>query len=116
MGAVRAVSAVFSPLDEELGLLPGDLTPRLQGHLCRLATHATFRPAGRLLEQLLGVSVSEATVRRLTERAGAAAVAVGEAEQRRLEEAAASPPQGPSKLLLSTDGAMVPLVGGEWKE
>ena len=29
----------FSPLDDELGLLPGQLTPRLQEGLVRLSTH-----------------------------------------------------------------------------
>lgn len=97
-------------------MLPGALTPQLLGHLTRLATYAPFRPAGRLLRQLLGVTVSEATVRRHTERLGAALVAVGTAEQERLEQEAPPPPAGPDQLLLSTDGAFVPLVGGVWSE
>jgi hypothetical protein len=92
------------------------LTPQLLGHLTRLATYAPFRPAGRLLRQLLGVTVSEATVRRHTEGLGAALVAVGAAEQARLEQEAPLPPPGPDQLLLSTDGAFVPLVGGVWSE
>jgi hypothetical protein len=69
-----------------------------------------------LIAQLLGVTVSEATVRRLTQRIGTAAAAAVERQQRRLEKEAPPPPAGPDQLLVSTDGAMVPLVGGEWAE
>ena len=58
MGSARSVGGVFSPLDRELALLPGELTPKVQGHLCRLATYAPFRPAAQLLEQLLGIPFS----------------------------------------------------------
>lgn len=92
------------------------LTPKLQGDVCRVATYAPFRSTSNLIRQLLGVSVSEATVRRLTERIGAAAVGALETERLWLEGEAPTPPQGPEKLLMSTDGAMVPLVGGEWAE
>jgi hypothetical protein len=111
-----AASGVFSPLDEELGLLPGALTPRLQDHLTRLATYAPFGKAAGLLRHLLGVAVSEPTVRRVTERVGAALVTASTAEQRRLETEAPAPPPDPGRLLLSIDGAMVPLLKGQWAE
>ena len=106
----------FSPLDEELGLLPGKLTPRLQQAVVRLGTWMPFERAVGELEYLLGVQLSEPRVRRLTEKAGAAMVAVQAAEVARLERAAPRAPAGPALQLLSVDGAMVPLVGREWTE
>ena len=61
----------FSPLDEELALVPGSLTPTYHEHLVHLASWMPFARAADLLERLLGVQVSAATVRRLTEAAGA---------------------------------------------
>ena len=76
MEAVRNARPVFSPLDEELGLLPGSLTPLQQEHLVHLALWVSFPKAVKLLTQLMGVQVSEATARRHTEEAGAAYEAV----------------------------------------
>lgn len=106
----------FSPLDEELGLLPGKLTPRLQQSVVRMGAWMPFEKAAGELEYLLGVEVSEPRVRRLTEKAGAALVAVQEAKVERLESEAPESPVGPALQLLSVDGAMVPLVGREWTE
>lgn len=106
----------FSPLDEELGLLPGKLTPRLQQSVVRMGTWMPFEKAAGELEYLLGVNLSESRVRRLTEKAGAALMAVQEAEVERLEEQAPSAPAGPELQFLSVDGAMVPLVGRAWTE
>lgn len=106
----------FFPLDEELGLLPGELTPLLHEWVVRLATWATFAPAARMVGEWSGAQVSEPTVRRLTEAAGAAWVAVQTAEVARLEREAPEPPAGPAVLQLSVDGAMVPVVGGKWTE
>ncbi len=69
-----------------------------------------------MLKRLQGVEVSEATARRQTENNGAAYVAVQEAEVERIEQALPEAPAGPDKQLLSVDGVMVPLVGGEWME
>jgi len=75
-----------------------------------------FERAVESLADLLRVQVSEATVRRQTEEWGAAYVGVQEEEVRRLEQQLPAAPVGPDKMLLSVDGAMVPLVGGEWAE
>jgi hypothetical protein len=64
----------------------------------------------------LHTHVTESTVRRQTEAAGAAYVAVQTYEVERLERETPPAPQGPAKLFMSTDGAFVPLVGGEWAE
>ncbi|MBO0723590.1 MAG: ISKra4 family transposase [Blastocatellia bacterium] len=116
MPHAHAAASVFSPLDEELGLLPGELTPRLQQSVVRMGTWMPFESAAGELEYLLGVELSESRVRRLTEKAGAALVAVQEAEVERLEGEAPEAPPGPALQLLSVDGAMVPLVGKEWTE
>jgi len=75
-----------------------------------------FPTAARELAFFTGVAVSEATARRQTEAAGAAGVALHDAEVARLERELAPPPDGPRVQQLSADGAMVPLVGGEWAE
>jgi hypothetical protein len=109
----------FSPLDEELGLLPGSLTPTQHEHLVHLATWMPFARAAELLERLIGVQVSATTARRLTEAAGATLDHV----QTRASQAAPEPEEQTSptqleesKLALSADGAYVPLVKGEWAE
>jgi len=112
----RAAESGFSPLDEELGLLPGKLTPRLQQSVVRMGAWMPFERAAGELEYLLGVGLSEPRVRRLTEKAGAAIVATQGAEVERLEAEAAEAPAGPALQLLSVDGAMIPLVGREWVE
>lgn len=75
-----------------------------------------FERAAGELEFLLGVELSESRVRRLTEQAGAAMLAVTQAEVERLEDETPRAPAGPALQLLSVDGALVPLVGREWTE
>ena len=106
----------LSPLDEELALAPGHLTPYLRESVVRLATWMSFVRAGRELAHFTGVLVGGTTVRRLTERAGAAYVAVQTAAVTLLERALPAPPEGSAVQYLSVDGAMVPLVGGVWAE
>jgi len=109
------VGSVFFPLDEELGLLPGSLTPKQQEHLAHLSTWMPFERASQMLEKLLGVQVSEPTVRRGTLRAGA----LGEVRQTaQSQQPAESVAQGTpcEKQVISTDGAYVPLIGGQWAE
>jgi hypothetical protein len=115
MGPVRTVGRVFFPLDEELALLPGNLTPKQQDHLAHLGSWMPYARAAQMLESVLGVQVSEPTVRRGTERTGAWYEAGQTAE--------ITAPADPSRAMpvceqqaISTDGAYVPLVGGEWAE
>lgn len=116
MPSAPCVERGFSPLDEELGLLPGHLTPSLQRHTTQLGSWIPFAKVGPILQDLLGVAVSEATLRRCTERQGWVYEAAQTAAVTRIEKELPDPPQGPHKQLLSVDGAMVPLVGGEWAE
>src|SRR5262249_20220620 len=103
-------------LDEELGLLPGHLTPLLQDHLAHLGTWMPFAKAAHMLERFTQVSVSESSAQRHTEAIGMAYQAVQLVEVERIEQEWPELEAGPDKLVLSLDGAFVPLVGGEWAE
>ena len=96
--------------------MAGNLTPNLQASLTRLGSFMPFERAVESLDDLLHVQISEPTVRRKTEKWGAAYVGVQEEEVKRIEEELPTAPAGPDKMLLSVDGAMVPLVGGDWAE
>lgn len=116
MPCVPTVKRGFSPLDEELGLLSGSLTPRLQGQVTQLGSWIPFGKVETLLVDLLGVHISEPTIRRCTEGQGAAYEALQTAAVAVIERDLPEPPPGPAQQLLSVDGAMIPLVGGEWAE
>src|SRR2546426_1311751 len=116
MAPAPSVGEAFFPLDEELGLVSGGLTPRGEETLVRLASWMPFEPARELLEEVLGVRVSKATARRATLRTGEAVLAVWEAQVERLKQEAPQAPDGAEKQAMSGDGAMVHLVGGEWAE
>ena len=104
------------PLDAELGLLPGSLTPQMQASLVRLGSWMPFAHAARELGRLTGAVVSESLAERLTEAAGAAYVAEQTAAVDRLELQPTPEPVGPGLLQLSADGAMISLVGKQWVE
>jgi hypothetical protein len=99
-----------------LALLPGMLTPWLHERVVQLATRMPFAAAATEVAASHQVRVSEPTARRATERAGAAYVAVQTAQVAAPALEAAAVPAGPARQLLSVDGAMVPLVGGQWAE
>jgi hypothetical protein len=108
----------FSPLDEELELAPGSLAPSLFEGAVRLGTWIPFPRLAAELQYFTRTRVSEPTLRRATEKAGEAYVAV---QTRQVEEIERDPseesPPGPPRQQLSVDGAMVPLRGkGEWAE
>jgi len=116
MGPAPSVGWAFFPLDEELGLLSGGLTPRGEETLVRLSAWMPYESARELLEDLVGIQVSKATARRATLHTGEAALAVWEAQVERLKQEAPQAPAGAEKQALSGDGAMVHLVAGEWVE
>jgi hypothetical protein len=116
MGAVLPVGQAFFPLDEQLGLLSGGVTPRGEEVLVRLSTWMPFEDAREMLQEVMGIQVSKATVRRMTLAIGQAQLAVEEAEQERLQHEVPPAPAGAEKQAMSGDGAMVHLVGGEWAE
>ena len=106
----------FSPLDEELRLLPGVLTPPLQAHLSRLGCRHSFADAAAELRQLKGVTVAPATARRRTEADGTIYAALQDADAARVRATAPPARQGPPVQQVSVDGAMVPLRDGRWRE
>jgi hypothetical protein len=99
-----------------LGLSAGHLSSLVLEAVVRLATWMPFGRAVREVGWFLGVSLSETTVRRLTEAAGRSFEAVQTAQVEALEREAPPAPQGPPVQALYVDGAMVPLVGGVWGE
>lgn len=112
------MGAGFFPLDEELELGGGEgsLSPRLHEWLVRLSAWVPFGQAVTLLGDFARVRVSETTTRRQTESAGAAYEAIQSEEVDLIERTLPPAPQGPAKQLLSVDGAMVPLLHGQWAE
>jgi len=106
----------FFPLDERLELLPGNLSPYCHECSVRLGAWIPFEPVAQLLKDILGVQVSKASVVRDTEAAGAAYVAVQTEAADWIEKEAPPAPFGASKMVISVDGAMVPLQHGEWGE
>lgn len=117
MGSAWRVAKGFFPLDEVLGLLSGSLTPHGYECLVRLASWMPFGRAAELLDDFLGIQVSQGSSNRYTQAAGAAYVQIQEAEVERLEREAPPVEAGAAGMLqMSVDGAMVPLVHGVWAE
>jgi len=110
------VARGFFPLDEELGLLPGKLTPREHERLVQLSGWLPFERAVELVADILGIEVSKIVALRHSEAAGAAYVALQEEETARLEREMPEAPKGAEKMQVSADGAMVPLLHGVWAE
>ena len=116
MEFVRSAGKGFFPLDKELGLIPGDLTPLGHEQLVRIAGWMPFERAAEMFTDFTGIQVSSAMSRRYTEKAGAAYVEMQDEAVARLEREKPRAPAGPKKVQVSVDGAMVPLVKGEWAE
>jgi hypothetical protein len=120
MRPVLRVGTGLFPLDDELELLPGVLTPWLQASLVRLGSRMSVAHAARELGWFSrasdGVLVSESLAARLTEAAGAAYVAEQTAVVDRLESQPTPEPAGPALQQVSVDGAMISLVGKQWVE
>jgi len=109
------VAPGFSPLDEVLGWLPGSLSPTVQEGMILVGAQVPFRQAAALIAHFTHVTVSAATVTRVTEAAGAVLVAVETARVEELERDLPASPAGPPILQISIDGAMVPTRAG-WHE
>lgn len=116
MAFVPPARVGFFPLDEQLGLVAGLLSPGKQEQLVHLATWMPFERAVQMFKRFTGVQISEATARRHTYHMGKAALAVQNAQAESPSPALTSAPDPQEKLIVSPDGAMVPLVGGQWAE
>jgi hypothetical protein len=108
------VEAGFFPLDQELQVPDGHLLPHAQDTLVRLSSELPFRRAATHLEQTLGVVVHASTARRQTLAVGQRMLEV----QNRQAQPLSACPEEPAaeRMAMSSDGSMVPLVGGVWAE
>ena len=119
---VPNVEQAFSPLDEQLGLQPGSLTPLQLQHLAHFASLHSFEQAANMLNQHHGVQVSASTSRRQTEELGACAEVV-QNEQARVtfvqKDAKPKPDAARKeavKQVMSSDGSYISLRGKVWAE
>lgn len=85
-------------------------------HLVRLAVGMPFARAADQLGEVTGVQVSEATVRRHSEKAGQASVEVQTQQSQEPSPSSDQGKQSEAKLVLSRDGASVSLLHKPWAE
>jgi hypothetical protein len=96
--------------------VPGRLTPSGHEHLVRLSSWMPFERATELMADMQGIYVSPSMSRRNSEAAGAAYEELQNEEVERLEKEMPVAPKGAEKMQMSADGAMVPLLHGQWAE
>jgi hypothetical protein len=85
--------------------------------MVRLSTHIpSFAKAARELAWFTGAQVHPDTARQRTEAAGALLVAQQTRDAERILQEHPAPPCTPDTLVFSVDGAMIPLVHGQWTE
>jgi hypothetical protein len=113
---VGAAAAAFFPLDEELELGTATFDPWLVESIVLLGTVMPFERVPLVMDRLLLVPVGAEAARRLTEAVARAQMHREDAEAERVRADLPMPASGPAVQQLSLDGAMVPLVGGEWAE
>jgi hypothetical protein len=111
-----------------LALVPGSLSPALAELAVRFGAELPFARAAQLLAAATGTAVPAATLQRLTEGVGSAWCQLEQDLVVDLEAAACDPARPPvvvpdaaavtatTVLQVSVDGAMVPLIHGEWTE
>jgi hypothetical protein len=106
-----------APLDAELGVGPGALSPGLARVACRLGIEAAFAPAAEILYETLRVDVPAEAVRRITEGIGQVAEAEQQAAMAAAQAAQEPPPAevAPAQLLVAVDGVTVH-TEGDWHE
>jgi hypothetical protein len=119
---VPNVEPVFFPLDEQLGLQPGSLSPLQLQHLVHFASLHAFGQAAKLLKEHHGVQVSASTARRQTEELGACAEAVQNEQamatlrQKNSKAKKDAGSQPAAKPVMSSDGCFISLRGKLWAE
>ncbi len=106
----------FFPLDEELELLPGKLTPYGHERLVRVSSFVPFEKAAELFEEFMGIKVSKDVGQRYTEEAGAMYEQMQQEEMEEIQKKRTKATTRPNKMQVSADGAMVPLLHGVWGE
>ena len=116
MGFAKSVGKVFFPLDEELALLPGTLTPHGHETLVRLSSWMPFAKAAQILADVMGIHVSKSLSQRYTEAAGAAYEEIQNEAVEKIEREIPAVEAVAERMQISADGAMVPLLHGVWAE
>ena len=110
-----------SPLDERLGMVPGQSTPGLASLLGILGVETAFEEASELAERFLLFRVSDNTVRKQTEGYGRAQAQMEKEWKQYAEDVKGlqvrerSIQKRAGRIYGSMDGAHVPLHG-EWRE
>lgn len=116
MGSAPSAGRGFFPLDEELKLQSGKLTPKGRERLVRLSGWMPFRQATELFEEFTGIRLSKIVSQRGTEKAGRVYEKMQDAEAQEVLEKKPRPSAKPKKVQISADGCMVPLLHGVWAE
>jgi hypothetical protein len=99
-----------------LGLLRGAYTPQVQEAITRLSSRMSYREAHEELELLWKVAISQGSMRQVTMRHGRVADALIKEKVVHLEATAPAATAQPEQMVMCTDGAMVQLTSGEWRE
>lgn len=117
----RACGRGQCPLDQRLGLEPGQVTPGLAKLLALAGVEVAFEEAGEWMEQFLLFRVSDNTIRKETERFGQlqaereASWQEHSQEEKELQQRLQQLGRRTGRLYASIDGAMAPLQE-EWRE
>ena len=108
------MEAAFFPLDKELQVPDGHLLPHAQETLVSLSSELPFGRVVKHLARTLGIVVPASTVRRQTLAVGQRMLQVHNEQAQPLADC----PEEPAceRMVMSSDGSMVPLVGGVWAE
>ena len=102
------------PRDDERARRPSRSPPHVHAAVGRLGAWMPFAEAAAILDHLRGVQVTPDTVRRQTEAAGDAYRTHQPAEVDALLPGAGAVPTPSDRLVVSADGALVPLLHGAW--
>ena len=104
----------FFPLDQELQVPDGHLLPHAQQTMVSLGSELPFGQVVEHLERTLGVVVHASTARRQTLSVGQRVL---EVQNKKAQPLYACPEEpAAERMVMSSDGSMVPLVGGVWAE
>lgn len=84
--------------------------------MTRLSSRMSYREAHQELELLWKVVVSQGSMRQVTMRHGRVADELIKEKAAHLEATAPAPTAQPEQMVMCTDGAMVQMTSGEWRE
>ena len=84
--------------------------------MTRLGGKLPFQEAVEEVKMFCQTEISEATLRRTTHENGRASEAMAKQAVEEIEAEAPEPTERPERLVISTDGALIQLTTGEWRE